>query len=196
MTCIVGIVDGSVIVMTADSAATQDNALATRRGNSKVWRAHIRRGNSIIEILVGFCGHYGCADWMRHAFRWPDWALGTTIEAYLVGIVHPALKKSLESRYEVPLEEDHHMTLLVGFAARYKQRARLVRLMVPEGDVQETDDGFEAIGSGGRVALGCLHGLRNSEMTSFEKVDASMRAAEAYDCSVKGPFHTEVLMTQ
>ena len=195
MTCIVGIVDGSVVLMSSDSAATQDSYLAARRGNSKVWRAHIRKGNVIIQVLVGFCGHYGCADWLRHSFQWPDWDSRMSMDAYMAAVAHPALKKTLEERYEAPLAEDYHMTLLVGIAARQQQRAQLVRLMVPDGDVQETGEGYDAIGSGGRVALGSMHALADTGKTSFEKLDAAMCAAMAFDSSVRGPMYTEVLMT-
>ena len=178
MTVIVGIVDGSVVVMGADSNSSCDDCVLTRK-DEKIFRLHTKDG---IEMLVGFAGEFSHAQKVRYLFRPPTFgSMGledSDLMRYFVTKFVPEIKKQLK------FEKEDDITLLVGFKAN-------LFTIHHNGDVEQSVHPYAAIGSGAQTALGSL--FSSPPVPSWEKVDWALRAASEFCASIRGPYVTEVL---
>lgn len=175
MTCTIGYIDGNVVVMGSDSAATtEDNSLKLRKG-SKIWKQD--------DYLIGFCGHFSVLMFLKHVFKWPLKKPHHTIEYWLLKKVYTKIRDHFKERQDVT------WTLMFGFP----RPGRLI-ILDQFGDIEETHDNFAVIGSSENLALGCLKGLEHIDIPSWEKVEKALKIAEIYNNSVKGPMYVEYIM--
>jgi len=176
MTCTIGYIDGNVVVMGSDSAATtEDNSLKLRKGSTKVWIQN--------DYLIGFCGHFSVLMFLKHVFKWPTKKDHYSIEYWLLKKVFPKIRDYFKERPDVT------WTLMFGFP----KPGRLI-ILDQFGDIEETHDNFAVIGSSENLALGCLKGMENLDIPSWEKIDKALSVAEKYNNSVKGPMYIEYIM--
>lgn len=179
MTCTIAIIDGNVVVMGCDSAATdEDNVLTLRKGCCKIWKVE--------NFMVGFCGNYSELMWIKYAFDWPSKKKSETLEHWLISKVYKNIQKAFENRKDVS------WSLMFGFS-------RPGRIMVLRqcGDLEERVDDFNAIGSASQLAIGSLKTMEeNKELYSWEKIENALKISEKYDCSVRGPMHYDVIMNE
>ncbi len=186
MTCIVAIIDGNCVLMGSDSAAVdEEGSIQIRVGPSKCWKQSVEDE----QFLVGFAGGFAEGLFIRHAFQWPAKKNSESLFDWLVSKVQPRLQKKLAERFHNRLESIDWQ-LIVAF------KPGRIFTLTPCGDVCETSSNYSAIGSGSNAALSCLETLQHekSNSRSWEKIDLALRMAEHFHWSVRGPFHTEVLV--
>lgn len=182
MTCTIAMVNEDNVIMAADSAAV-DGDLISQRKNSKIWKVCV--GN--LTMLIGFCGCYNEAMFLRYSFTWPAYKGSTSIEQYLISKVLPKLCKELNARFGEKRETDP-IQMLVGVA----NPGRIFMLLMP-CDIEEGEQ-FLAIGSGSCTALGCLSALTELKHgTKQERMLMALSTAEQYHTSVRGPMQVEIL---
>jgi hypothetical protein len=167
MTCVIAYVDGRVVLVACDSAATTDSSITVRRGASKIWTMH--------NCIVGFCGDFGFGQWVRYVFQWD--APYEPYEQWLV-VTQTKLKKAIVKRFE----KSEDWQLIVAIDGR-------VFVLSPCGDVEETCKNFAAIGTGADTAKGALECMKDTDMMSWEKIDKAMEIAADYNCDVRLPVH-------
>jgi 20S proteasome alpha/beta subunit len=176
MTCTIGYIDGNVVVMGCDSAATdEDGAVKIRKGCTKVWK--------IDDYIVGFCGNFPELMVLRHVFKWPKRKHYETIEHWLISKVYKSICEQFQDKPEIS------WTLLFGFA----KPGRLI-VLDQNGDLEECEENFAVIGSAERFAVGSLKTLENNSMYSWEKIETALDIAATYDNSVRKPMHINVLI--
>ena len=170
MTCTIAYVDGEVIVMGCDSAASSGDTVSVRRGAQKIWKTE--------DFVVGFSGGFAIGQYLRYDFKWEP--VSYPLERWLVKTMQPKLKHKIIKHFE----KSEDWNLLIGIKGR-------VFLLSPCGDVEETIKPFAAIGSGADCAMGALEALylTNQEMRSWERVETALHAASATHPDVKSPMH-------
>lgn len=194
MTVVCALRDGNVILMSADTAATSDNGFRVSRRDKKLFRLAVpekRHGAKFQRgMLLGFCGEYNRFQLMACAFKPPTIHAEQDAWAYMVSAFVPALREFMLLHFGEPNEPglilgSESETLLIAFKKR-------IFSVFSNGQVEETRDGFSAIGAQ-EAALGAMHALKCSSEPSWEVLESAMRAAEAYNSSVRAPFDIEVL---
>jgi len=169
MTLVLAYIDGNVVVVACDSAATTDSSIVVRRGASKIW--------SMQDFVVGFCGDFGFGQFVRYGFKWEE--AYEPYEKWLV-MTQKKLKKAIVKRFE----KNEDWQLIVAIKNR-------VFVLSPCGDVEETTKNFSAIGSGADTARGAMESMNanNPNMLSWEKIDNAMTISAEYNCDVRLPVH-------
>jgi ATP-dependent protease HslVU (ClpYQ) peptidase subunit len=169
MTVVIAYVDGNVVLVACDSAATTDSSITVRRGAAKIW--------SMDDFIVGFCGDFGFGQFLRYAFEWEQ--PYEPYEKWLV-VTQKKLKKAIVKRFE----KNDDWQLIVAIKGR-------VFVLSPCGDVEETVKNFSVIGSGADTARGAMESMNmhNPDMMSWEKIDSAMAVAADYHCDVRLPVH-------
>ena len=169
MTCVIAYVDGRVVVVACDSAATTASSITVRRGASKIWAMN--------NCIIGFCGDFGFGQWVRYGFEWE--APYEPYEKWLV-LTQKKLKKAIVKRFE----KSEDWQLIVAVKGR-------IFVLSPCGDVEETAKNFAVIGSGADAARGAIEcmNINNPEMMSWEKIDTAMAIAAEYNSDVRLPVH-------
>ena len=184
MTCIVGYIgDNGTIYMGADSAATGDCDLYIIK-DSKVFI----KG----DMIIGVSGSVRTAKLVKYNFIIPKDIRDDVNEYFALDFI-PELRVVLEDGGALKGEdgmESSDSWLLIGYKGR---------LFTIDSDFQviETVKRYRAVGCGSDLALGCIYGLEdlmNAEMivelSPESKIEMSLRASQAYNCHVKGPFCT------
>ena len=167
------------VLMAADSAAV-DGDLISQRKNSKIWRVSV----GSLHMLVGFCGSYNEAMFLRYSFTWPPYK--GPIENYLISKVLPKLCKDLKTRFGENREDE--MQILIGIA----NPGRIFMLLMP-CDIEEGES-YLAIGSGSLTALGCLSALHSLKHgTKQQQLMMALETSEKFHTSVRGPMQVETL---
>ena len=184
MTCTVGYVDNSVVLIASDSAAVNGTYVTIRKGSSKVWSAK--------NIVIGFAGSFSLCQWIRYEFQWPKISKKLTIDE-----VHSALVKAA-GQIEAGLRKRHaHLAedalddwqLMIGVCASPARQASLF-VMYSNGDIEQSSDKYAAIGSGSYVALGALYATKDiKSYTSWEHIETALEAAAATDSCIKKPWN-------
>jgi len=177
MTIISAYCDGDVVIMGSDSSSTdEEHNVHIRRPDCKMWKVDM--GN--IKMIVGFAGNFAECQFIKHYFKWPLLYANTTVEKWLVTKVQPHLNEQLAKRFKREL----NWSLLLGI----NRPARLYTLNEC-GDVEYHLSSYATLGSGSSYALGALTILEKLDMTSWEKVEESIKAAEKFRGDVKGPIN-------
>jgi ATP-dependent protease HslVU (ClpYQ) peptidase subunit len=187
MTITMVVQHGDVVVLACDSASTDDTFdHVTRKGCSKGW---VQAISGSTDALVGFSGNFAAGMWIRYGFEWPRFKRHQSFEEYLVVAVHPALRKSLESRFKT--ETDDNRTAWQLLVARPGEVFKLHAC----GDVESTILPFAAIGDGYQIAHGVLFALQDSDMDVWDKLELAFRACVSGRATVRGPLHMLALGT-
>jgi ATP-dependent protease HslVU (ClpYQ) peptidase subunit len=181
MTCTIGFIDGRIVIIASDSAATSENAYTLRRKNSKIW--------SDRHLIFGFAGDFAVCQWIRYVFIWPEFSeSGNHEQSYLVKCSH-GIEKGLKERFpDTPQASLKDWQLMIGLNGR-------LFVMYSNGDVEESIENFAAIGSGASIALGSLHATKilnaklPDKLTSWDHIQLALEASAANDVNIKRPFN-------
>jgi len=185
MTIVAAIKDGDAIVVCSDGAASDGSEFSIRKGSPKVWKVEIPYLGSAI---IGFAGTFSICQLIRYKFRVPEFN-HTTLQSYLVDFqldLNKFLKKKRDS-YK-PTEEGEY-TLL--FAAKSQ-----ILILYPNGDVEETVEGYNAIGDGAQVAMGALGVLNATDYTSWEKLQIMFDIVKKNRATIQGSLLFETVGMQ
>ena len=155
MTCIVGIEDKGVVWMGADSAYSdgQTQGLAAA-DNPKLWRAG--------SYLIGVAGSARVANVLRFHVRLPP-APARGVFRHMVTRVVPVLRRALKKSGRMLKDEGGDREGGGGAGGDLTDGVALIavggKLFSVHGDFQvcRSRAGYDALGSGGAVALGALH---------------------------------------
>jgi len=177
MTCIVGITDGTRIVMGGDSAGSSTE-------NPEIYNVAVNKVFAVGEYLVGICGSYRAGQIARWEMPWPEPpAAGSDLESFIVRELVPAIRQSLLAAGSGQLLDGPKAAqFLIGL------RGELYSI---GGDFSaiKLEERWIAIGSGRHVAYGALHALADIDLDEKLKVLRALAAAQSYTASVRGPFH-------
>ena len=156
MTCIVAIKDGRTIIMSGDSAATDENRISIQKV-PKTFKLCVPGGPNVVpdngghntEMLVGFAGCFRGAQLMKHSLKVPAWTMGSH-EDYLVRHFLPEVIKVFQA-HGLGTKEDPLglLLLLVGLDGRLFE-------IEGNGQVLENMSGYASIGTGAEVALASM----------------------------------------
>ena len=149
VTCIVGLVEHGGVYIGRDSSAVSGWDLMPRK-DRKVFRL----GS---EFLFGFTSSFRMGQLLRDAFVAPAMSASEPVEHYMTTVFVDAVRECLKTGgfAQKKDEQESAGTFLVGV------RGRLFRV-ADDYQTGETLDGYDAIGSGGPVALGALHAIRHN----------------------------------
>jgi ATP-dependent protease HslVU (ClpYQ) peptidase subunit len=189
MTCTLAYIANGTIYMITDSASSDDEGgLVIRKGNTKSWIVELSNGQS---ILLGFAGNFSECTFLRHVFKWPRMKRSSIVK-YLTKDVAKAIHVQLKDYME---GASHDWNLLVGFHDRDGPH---VVVVYQNGDLEESNLQFAAIGSGAAYSIGCLDGLSRLHgpyMSIEDRLRIAMKTAQSHTTNVREPFHTLVLRT-
>lgn len=178
MTCIVGLVDNGNVWMGADSAGTNGWLDQTIRQDLKLFRND--------DFLIGGCGSFRLLQLLHYKLHPPKRHPDTDVMKYMVTEFVEAVRTCLKEGGFTRVKDNNEEidgSFLVGYDGR---------LFEIECDLQvgESMDGYNGIGSGGRIALGSLY---VSQGTPEERIRKALETAEHFNAGVRGPFHIECL---
>jgi ATP-dependent protease HslVU (ClpYQ) peptidase subunit len=172
MTCVVGLVHRRRVFVGVDSAAV---AGWTRRVTrlSKVFR----RG----PFLLGYTTSFRMGQLLEHHLELPEHPRGASEMSYMVRHFVEAVRKLLKERGFAKIESNTESggQFLVAYRGR---------LFTVESDFQvgESGDGFDAIGTGGEVALGAMKALER--LAPAARVRRALGIAAHFNMGVCPPF--------
>lgn len=173
MTCIVGLVQNNRLFIGGDSAGScgQDVRI---RVDSKVFF----NGN----FLMGFTSSFRMGQLLRWSLKPPRQPKRMGDEKFMSTIFVDAVRKCLKAGgYATKHSEaEYGGTFIIG----YKKR---LYVMGCDYQMGLYHDEYEAVGSGDRVAVGCLFGTQGMK-DPRKRVELALIAAEKYTTTVKGPF--------
>jgi ATP-dependent protease HslVU (ClpYQ) peptidase subunit len=175
MTAIVGITDGTTVVIAGDSAGVGGDVTQPRL-DAKVFTNG--------PYVIGFTTSFRMGQILRYAFKAPIPPDGEDgLHAFLctsfINSVREGLKEGGWARKSDDQEEGG--SFLVGV------RGRLFEIG-PDYQVGELVDGYTAVGCGADIALGALHATDNAGMSLEARALAALGAAAHFSTSVRAPF--------
>ena len=182
MTCTIGYVDGSVVIIASDSAAVADSSYTIRKGHTKVWNGP--------HMIIGYAGDFAVCQWIRYVFEWP---LMKNVDyeglmEYLVKASH-LIDEGLKKRFTSVQD----WQLMIGCPETRRRSASLF-VMYANGDIEASAEPYAVIGSASACALGSLYATKeDSTKTSWDHIQIALEAAAANDVYIKRPW--QVLYT-
>lgn len=179
MTVIVGVEKDGEVWIGGDSAGVS-NWTVMPRADSKVFR--------VGEFLYGIAGSFRGGNVLRYGFTPPARLEGEDTLVYLNTRFVDGLRAALAAAGAKGTENGVDMTDSLSFLLGY--RGRLYEIGA-DFQVGFNGGGYAATGSGWAVALGALHAT--SGLAPEDRVLAALRAAEAHNIGVRGPFTIERL---
>lgn len=174
MTCIVGIVDGGRVVMGADSAGCSGWAMEIRK-DPKLFR--------VGAFVIGYTSSFRMGQLLRFKFHPADHPATMDCEEYMATLFVDGIRDVFKAGGFAAKEKEQESggCFLVGY------RDRLFKI---ESDYQvgETLAGFDAVGCGAQLALGAMDATISATISTEERINAALRAAENWSNGVRGPF--------
>lgn len=183
MTCIVGLIEDGIIYMGGDSATCDGGSVQIING-SKVFKRD--------DFLFGISGSPRMADVLKYNFEIPfkEYKDQNDLE-FLHKFFIPELRTALSVNGVLNNENEFLSSdswVLIGYNCR-------LFLMDNRFHLGENRLKYNAVGSGACEALGCLYGLHDlmkaewiKNLSPHEKIKLALRASEAFNCCVRGPF--------
>jgi hypothetical protein len=176
MTCIVGIADKGRVWIGGDSASADDYWNLTLRDDAKVFRRD--------DYVLGFTTSYRMGQLLKHAAEFPAFPSDADAERFMVttfvNSVRDCLKAGGYAKKDCEVESGGQF--LVGHGAHLFQVDSDYQVIRPAL-------GFAAVGCGAQVAMGALHAC--GDLAPRERILKALRAAEALNIGVRGPFVVE-----
>lgn len=171
MTCIVGLVDGGVVHMGADSAGVGGWGL-TPRVDPKVFRTG--------PYVIGFTTSYRMGQILRYHVDLPVPRPGVDLMRHMVvdfvGAVRDGFNAQGFAKHDSKQEQGGQF--LVGIHGR-------LFLIDSDYQVGESSAGFDTVGCGHAYALGAMGVTRGDPR---RRVLRALRVAERFSAGVRGPF--------
>lgn len=172
MTCIVAIASGGKVYMGGDSAAVDDCALT-----------YVKHSKVIIngDYLIGYTSSFRMGQLLQFADL-PKMQSDCDAYEFMIKIFVESVRILLKSGGYATVNNNNEASgfFLVGFKGRLFQ-------ISSDMAVLEYLDGFDATGSGERVALGSLYSSTN--LSPKDRVLNALEAAAHFTTSVRGPFY-------
>lgn len=173
MTCIVGLVQNNRLIIGGDCAGSYDQDIRARR-DVKVFHNG--------PFLMGFTSSFRMGQLLHWSLKPPKHPKRMPDDKFMSTVFVDAVRKCLTTGgYATKRSEaEYGGTFIIGYRRR---------LFVMESDYQigQYHDDCEAIGSGERVAMGCLYGTQEMK-DPRKRVELALIAAERYTTTVRGPF--------
>jgi len=189
MSCIVGLADGDKVWMGADSASASEDNWAMRRVKApKVFS--LRIGETDHRLLIGYTSSFRMGQILQHHLE----IAGDVIpfaggeQWYLIKRFIPLVRRILrEQRFtKVESNQEEGGVFLVGMMGH------VFRVDI-DFHVNESLDGYEAIGCGADFALGALWSASNALMDAVPALKEALQAAAHFSAGVVEPFHIYML---
>lgn len=178
MTCIVGLISKGDVYLGGDRAATSSDFSRTIIKTPKVFIKN--------NVAFGVCGTPKSIDVLTHVIDVPTQVAGTTDQKFVNDTLIPAIKKCFKKTGNLIQkggESFFNGELLVGY------RSSLYRVQCDFSSIV-TNTCYDAIGSGGSIALGSL---ASSKGDTRRRVLAALEASAQNNASVAPPFDVVVL---
>jgi|SRR5579863_1986395 len=178
MTCVVGLVEGGVIYMGADSLASEAKGTAiVGRADEKVFIND--------DVIMGFCGSFRVGQLLRHAFEVPKKPKQHDDDmAYMVIDFIDALRtlqKEKGSMKKEDEEETHPAGILVGYNGN-------LYAIDEDFDVGRPLENYYAMGAGSQVAFGAMYATKDAGLDPKKRITMALEAATQYDAACRGPY--------
>jgi len=177
MTCVVGITDGSRIVMGADSGSTDPQ----RRELYVVPMPKVFRAGENGEYLVGFAGSWRLGQVLGFEMQWPE-IEGSFDYEFVVKRLLRDLRDCFENQPDYKdtggFGEQEWLTMI---GAKGK-----IFVVTCKFDVITLSKDYVAIGSGRQVAYGSLSSTER--LVLEERIQFALEAASQFITSITAPF--------
>ena len=185
MTCIVGVKTPQGVYIGGDSASTSDSGLQTILASSKVFFLG-EEGN---RMLLGCTTSCRMMQLLRYELHLPPYEKSMEVEEYLVTVfineVRDCLKSGGFAKKEDEKEEGGNF--LVAFQGRLFE-------VQDDYQVSEPVNGYEAVGSGAKFALGALY--VTPHLPPEQRIEQALQAATYHNAYVKPPFLIKCLSSE
>ncbi|MCO5998272.1 hypothetical protein [Actinoallomurus rhizosphaericola] len=175
MTAIVGITDGSTVVIAGDSAGVGGD-ITQPRLDAKVFTNG--------PYVVGYTTSFRMGQILRYAFKAPVPPDGEDgLHAFMCTGFINGVRESLKEGGWASKDNDQEEggSFLVGI------RGRLFEICA-DYQVGEMADGYTAVGCGAEIALGALHATAGTDMPLQARAIAALEAAAHFSTGVRSPF--------
>lgn len=179
MTCIVAVKSNKKVYIGGDSAAVAELSVNTRK-DSKVFING--------KFIIGFAGSFRLGQIMRFHFTPPRHLKSKDDYDYMCTDFIKRMQKTLEdngfSGENKRSEKETSGQMLVGYNGELYE-------IYEDYQVGIVHDPYNAIGSGGEIALGSLHTTHTIEnrLTPNQKITAALDAASRYNAGVLPPYN-------
>jgi ATP-dependent protease HslVU (ClpYQ) peptidase subunit len=178
MTCIVGIAHQGRVLIGGDSAATNGSRQQTLRVDPKVF--------CVGEVIFGCTSSFRMMHLLHYSLEvpaLPGLDQAEALEKYLVTDFIDAVRTCFSTGGYAKKKEEREKggTFLVGIRGR---------LFCVDDDyqVEETIVGYNAVGSGGDLALGSLSTTQSMEMSPRKRLEIALQAAAYHNSDTRPPF--------
>lgn len=178
MTCVVGLVEDSVVWMGADSnAGREDTEIRTDR---KIFQRD--------EFLIGFTSSFRMGQLLKYRLECPERLKGQDPFEFMATTFVDACRKAFSDGGYLKKNDEEEVggQFLVGYQERLYQ-------VHSDFQVGEFAASFHSIGSGSRYALGALSALHVEPHPPAEKIHRALSAAADFSAYVRPPFHVQIL---
>lgn len=190
MTCIAAIAENGCVYMAADSAGVAGLSLNVR-ADPKIYRIPTARG----DMLLGFTSSFRMGQILGYHFDPPQHPRNIAVSRYMVTDFVTAVRAVLKEHgfAKTQNNEDTGGTFLVGYCGS-------IFRVCDDFQVGKNVANYDAVGSGGEVALGSLYTtdqIATSEgdvhliLTPRQRLSLALHAAEEFNAGVRRPFLQE-----
>jgi ATP-dependent protease HslVU (ClpYQ) peptidase subunit len=172
--------------MITDSASTdEEGTLVIRRGNTKSWLVSLTSG---LQLLVGFAGNYSDGTFLRHTFKWPTMKRSSFMKYFSKDVTKSIRAQLKEQHGDESNTSASDWTLLIGY---HDGTGPHLVVLYQNGDIEESNLDFTAIGSGSAYALGALDSIGRTQnyMSIPDRLHLAMKVAQNHTVGVREPFH-------
>ena len=177
MTCIVGIVNGSNVIIGGDRQGLNSNSLyKSERIDNKVFK----KG----EFVFGFTTSYRFGQLVRYKLSIPSITEGQDVMEYMVVSVVDAIRRVLKDGGYIEVQNNVEWggNILVGF------RGRLFQIH-SDFQVSEPKTRYDSVGSGREFALGAIKTLIDLGYSDpINILESGLKAAHYFNAGVGGDF--------
>jgi len=179
MTCIVGIIDKETdkVFIGGDSAGTGGGKVTIRK-DKKVFI----RDNFIIGYTSSF--RMGQLLMCDDRFKLREKNKDEDDFHYLVNVFIPSIQELFKIGGYLTKKDEaiEGGTFLLGYNKR-------LYTIYCDFQIEETNDNYMAVGSGGEFALGSLFSSKGTELTTDQRINKALEAATYFATGVSGPFN-------
>lgn len=177
MTCIVGMKTDSGVYIGGDSANTSDSGLQTILAGRKVFFI----GGEKNRMLLGCTTSCRMMQLLHYELQLPPYEEGMDVEEYLVTKFVNAVRDCLNAGGFAKKEENREEggNFLIGYQGRLFE-------VQDDYQVSEPVNGYEAVGSGAKFALGALYATPH--LPPEERIELALQAATYHNAYVRPPY--------